>query len=391
MTNSRWRRGIAGPIGTGVMGAISGALRLATLGGLVAVLSLAACSRDDNPVETPVGTRPYKMGFSFFPTLYQSVDANQFIANFNARSDLITIHWSGDVPWELIDSCPDLDNCNPVSNANLLFINDNLQAAITGLQTYTGAFKAASNKRVYLAMSPLSNERDSVAYLYGNRQSNPPANTFTDPTIRASYKLFVTYMIDKFQPDYFSQAIETNMYVDHNRPDYPHLISLLAEIKAELAVSHPNLLVAPTIQWEFYRDSWLDPAEQPLLDSMMSRWTDLGDYYPISTYPNVKLNLGSVDSTLYRFDQFGIDLAADAKVMISECGTQPNLQADMLRVLSDFLQAHEPIAIDYFFLEDMDHLPFPPSFLDIGLYNDAASPALTPHPGLAVWDSLFAH
>lgn len=350
-----------------------------------------ACSEEDSPTESaPVSTRPYQMGFSFFPTLFQSANANLFVASFNARADLITIHWSGDVPWELIDFCPDLDNCNPVAGTNLSAINDDLQQAITGLQTYTDAFRTDPDKRVYLAMSPLSNERDSVSYLYGTRPSNPPANTFADSTIRANYKRFVTYLIEKFQPDYFSQCIETNMYVDHNRPDFPNLISLLAEVKAELALSHPALPVAPTIQWEFYRDNWLDPAEQPLVDSMMNHWSDLGDYYPISTYPNIKLNLGSVDSTLYEFDQFGIDLDATSRVMISECGIQPNLQAGMLRVLSDLVQKYDPIAIDYFFLEDMDHLAFPLPFLNIGLYNDENSPTLTPHPGLAVWDSLFA-
>lgn len=351
----------------------------------------AACSEEDNPTDSPpVRTRLYKMGFSFSPTVFQSANPNQFIANFDSRADLITIHWSGDVPWELMGACPDLDVCNPDFDANLLFINDELHQAISGMRSYTTPFKVDPNKRVYLAMSPLSNERDSVSYLYGNRQSNPSANTFADSTIRARYKRFVNYMIDKFDPDYFSQSIETNMYVDHNRPDFPNLISLLAEIKAELAISHPDLMVAPTIQWEFYRDNWLDPAEQPLMDSMMNHWSDLGDFYPISTYPNIKLNLGSVDSTLYEFDQFGIDLDASSKVMISECGTQPNLQAEMLRLLSDILKKHDPIALNYFFLEDMDHLGFPAPFLDIGLYNDALSPTLTPHPGLAVWDSLYA-
>ena len=359
---------------------------------VAALITMAAgCSKDDNPVDTlPVSTRPYKMGFSFFPTLYQSADPNQFLTNFNARADLITIHWSGDVPWRLLDICPDLDNCTPVGDTTLLAISNELQLAVNGLQTYTSAFKTAANKRVYLAMSPLSNERDSVSYLYGGHESPPPANNFADADVRANYKAFVNYMIDKFQPDYFSQSIETNMYINHNRPDYPNLISLLAEIKAELAISHPNLLVAPTIQWEFYRDSWLDPAEMPLLDSMMNHWADLGDFYPFSTYPNIKLNIGSVDSTLYEFDQFGIDLDASSKVMISECGVQPNLQAEMLRLLSDLLQQHDPIALDYFFLEDMDHLSFPPSFVNVGLYNDINSPTLTPHPGLAVWDSLFA-
>jgi len=277
-----------------------------------------------------------------------------------------------------------------LSNANLLFIVDNLQQAIAGLQPYTQAFKSNPNKRVYLAMSPLSNERDSVSYLYGNRQSNPPANNFADPQIRAFYKRFVIYLIDKFDPDFFSSCIETNMYVDHNRPDFPNLVSLLEEIKAELAISHPNLPVAPTIQWEFYRDSWLDPLEEPLLDSLVSNWSAVGDYWPISTYPNIKLNITSVDTTLYEFDQFGIDIAPTDMMMIAECGVQPSLQGEMLRTLVYLLEQHEPIALDYFFLEDMDHLPFPPSFLDVGLYDDQNSPTLTPHSGLAVWDSLFA-
>jgi len=75
----------------GEQGTVIQFIRIIFLLGCACLLVLACSEDDNNPVDSPPSQRPYKMGFSFFPTVFQSAEPNQFITNFQARSDFISI------------------------------------------------------------------------------------------------------------------------------------------------------------------------------------------------------------------------------------------------------------------------------------------------------------
>jgi len=358
---------------------------------LIGLAALLAWSCSDNGSTKPeTHSRSYYMGFSFYPTVFQSAQPTQFVVNFRARADMVTIHWDGNVPWGLLARCDDLANCDAGSDSLLIVMQANLKETVDGLVVQTNSFRQSGDRAVYLATSPLNIDRDAIVNTYAGLRTDPPSPTFADPAVADAYKRFVMYLVEKFEPNYYSQVIELNMYAINQPNDFANLVQLAEETYDTVKAEYPSLPIAPTIQWEFYKVGWDTPGRRHLLDSLATHWVNFGDYFPISTYPNIQLDRSSVDSTWYRFDQYGLETVAGASLMISECGIQPLMQQDMLRTLSRLLESHGGIALDYFFLEDMDHLMFPPSFKDVGLYHDKQSPTLTPHPGLATWDSLFA-
>ncbi len=330
------------------------------------------------------------MGFALYPTVFQSALPQQYVMNFRTRADLVTVHWDGNVPWPLLARCPDLGNCDPGGDSLLMAMQDNLNQTVEGLRNQTGIFKRDPERLVYLALSPLNIDRDGIVSTYAGLRATPPGATFATPAVTEHYVRFVSYLVAQFDPDYFSPVIEINMYAVNQPGDFLNLIALAQDVYEAIKTEHPMLPMAPTIQWEFYKVGWDTQARHPLLDSLSTNWARFADFYALSTYPNIQLDRSSVDSTWYRFDQYGLDDITQSQLMISECGVQPLMQRDMLQTLSRLLQRYKGIALNYFFLEDMDHLDFPPSFKDVGLYHDKQSPTLTPHPGLATWDSLYA-
>ncbi|GAB4329272.1 MAG: hypothetical protein Kow0074_25720 [Candidatus Zixiibacteriota bacterium] len=352
-------------------------------------IALWSCSGNGSTAPEGHG-RNYQMGFSFYPTVFQSAQPQQFVMNFRVRADLVTVHWDGNIPWPLLAKCPDLENCDPGDDSLLIAMHANLKQTVQGLVQQTGFFKRDPNKSVYLAVSPLNIDRDAIVNTYAGLRAEPPGSTFAAPEVTEYYNRFVTYMVTQFEPDYFTQVIEINMYAVNRPDDFMNLVRLAQDVFETIKTDHPLMPTAPTIQWEFYKVGWDTPGRSGLLDSLASNWYDYADFYAFSTYPNIRLDQTTVDSSWYRFDQYGLGNVANSALMISECGIQPLMQRDLLRTLSRLLQRHNGIALNYFFLEDMDHLDFPPSFRDVGLYHDKQSPTLTPHPGLAAWDSLYA-
>ena len=355
----------------------------------IAVFFITGCNKTDEVVTPETNGNP-SMGFAFFPGVFMSSDGNRFITNFNARSNMISIHWSGDVPWALLSECPDLNNCTP-SDPGLVQDLNQLMTTINGLMVHTEGFKNDPAKRVYLSMSPLNNERNGVCPNYLQPQIPPPGSDFSNTQVRELYKRFVNFMIAKFQPDYFSQGIEFNMYITNNFADFDNLVSLMEEIKTPLSVSNPGLVTAPTIQWEFYKSSYDgNPTHRARLNTLVNSWSTVGDIYFISTYPNVFLNLTSLDISNYNFGSYGFSFGSSTNIMISECGVQPQFQVALLETVFEMASMYDMKGIIWFFLEDMDALPFTPAFENIGLYDDSNPANLVPQPGLAKWDSYFA-
>ncbi|PJF41075.1 MAG: hypothetical protein D6737_00400 [Chloroflexi bacterium] len=333
--------------------------------------------------------RPF-MGFAFFPTVFMSSDSPRYVENFDVRADLISIHWGGSVPWEVFAQCADITDCM-LSDPVLSATRDNFLQTTAGLAQFTNAFKNDPDKRVYLAINPLNNDRSGVATNYFQSATiPPPSDTFADPQLRMLYRRYADYMVRIFTPDYFSPAIEFNMYLRNNPADFANLISLLQEVRADAQAIDSSLVVAPTIQWEFYRFSYdNDATQRAALDALLTEWHTLGDMFMFSTYPNLFLDLTTLDASHYHFADYGFTFDANTRLMISETGIQPEFQTTLINTLFGLTKQYQVEGIVWFFMEDADAQPFPQNFENIGLFDDAAT-TLIPHPGLAVWDQWFA-
>ena len=331
------------------------------------------------------GERPF-MGFPLYPTVFMSSNPENFLTSFYQRSDVISIHWDAGVPWAIFESCEDIATCT-VTDAELQATLDNFRQIIAGFQVHTGQFKDNDNQRVYLALNPLNIERDGISPDYELPGLGPPGDSFDDEHLRSLYHRFVNYMVDAFEPDFFSPGIEITMYTRHRVEDFENLVSLMRDIRDTLKVSQPDLIIAPTIQWEFLMQSMdNDPVQAEALADMLENWDSIGDAYFMSTYPNIFLDRDSVDASHYDFERYGLRISADTPLYISEAGTQEQLQVDLLTTLTDFRDDFHLQMLIWFFLEDFSHLPLPPGLANSGLYDDSDANALRPRPGLAWWD-----
>ncbi|MCZ7525977.1 MAG: hypothetical protein M5U14_06060 [Acidimicrobiia bacterium] len=113
-------------------------------------------------------------------------------------------------------------------------------------------------------------------------------STFADPRVREGAKAWVRLLVDELRPDYLNASVEMNLYADAAPGDYPNLVSLYREIRAEVKAEHPDLPVFPSFQLEQLDD--LEPVREVL---------DAADLVAISTYPVIRAAPGVPPETRY--------------------------------------------------------------------------------------------
>ncbi len=304
----------------------------------------SSSSTDDNQ---PACTRPL-MGFAFYPGVLLSPDANNYLTIYPNHADLMLLHFGDSVPWELLTRCADLENC-------ALADNDLEAARLALLELLNQLALHATNfpGKVYLSVSPLNNDRDGVATNWeseANLGFTPPGDDFADDDIRALYRAWVSFLVAKFNPDYLSQGIEINMYLNANTSDFANLLSLMKDVKNDIT-GGPQV-IGPTIQWEFYKRGWDNlsgccPAQKAQLFTMISDWSDYGVGYAFSTYPGLFQTI----AINYDFTTYGFSIGS-APVFIAESGANPTQQETLLTRLFAIKDDYNLQGVLWFFLED---------------------------------------
>lgn len=170
---------------------------------------------------------------------------------------------------------------------------------------------------VYLAVTPISFERDGLAAYYGTAFGQPlpapwDAYDFNHPDVIEAYGRFVEQMVDLYQPDYLAYAIEPNLLATNAPNQWPAFLELAAAAYARIKATHPDLPVFVTLQVEVYND---DPAAQALLIEQLLPYTDL---IALSSYPFMREL--QVDTLPDNYFTALADLAPDKGFAIAETG-----------------------------------------------------------------------
>lgn len=284
---------------------------------VVLLLFLVACSQ---PVVESC-ERPL-MGFAFYPGAVISEDPQAFVSSYSDTADLMLLHFGDKVPWTVLRECADVDSC----------ASGELKATLDQLSLHAKNFPG----NVFVAISPLNNDRDGVATDW---DGSAVFDDFSGDEVHALYKHWADYVQKKFSPDFFAQGVEVNMYAKSNPEDFDNLVRLLQSTKSSS--------LGPTIQWEFYKDMWLN-GDRATLEAV--DWSSLGPGLALSTYPEI-LDV----PTGYSVADFGLTMRKP--FFISEAGIQSSKQAALLAEL----MALNPDGLVWFFKENdnklLDQLP----------------------------------
>lgn len=333
---------------------------------------------------TTYANRP-PMGIGYYPYRSLSTDPTRFDGNYDGRSEIMSIELDGEVPWLLLGVCNDLSDCETVE-PELLPLKGKLDAMIASLKASVSAFRGDASHRVYLAVGPLNADREAPSTSFLGEALIPPAGNFADATVRDEYTRYCEWLVSELEPDYFSPAIEYNLYQSVGA-DFTNLVSLLQEIKTAVQIIDPDLIVGPSLQWEVY-----DATSKSPVSVAMSTETALTDALFVTAYPNIYLSQDTITADDFGFANAGIAVADTFPVFFAACGTQPHLQVGMLDALIQVANDSICLGIVWQRLEDLDPVAdslFPDYKINIGLYNDDTATAVSPQPGLALWDQIM--
>lgn len=214
---------------------------------------------------TAVGTEParsYAMGFTPYPhdgAIQGLLDALEIIED---DADLIAMHYDGGVPWvESLSGAP---------------FPEAYRAEVEGK-----ANAIPNGHLVYLAVTPISFERDALAPNVGSQGLPPPWDgyAFNHPDVIEAYGAFVLRMVDLYNPDYLAYAIEPNLFADSRPADWPAFLELAIATYQRVKAAHADLPTFVSFQAEWYHRA---PLTQQAFITDLLPYTDL---LAISSYP----------------------------------------------------------------------------------------------------------
>lgn len=223
-------------------------------------------------------SRGYALGFTDFPHANSVAAVNEAFAIIARDGDMAVMHFDDGVPWQEA-----LDGVNHVTPYTQNYAADYL-ASIN--------FKKSaipSGHVVYLAVTPLSFSRDTLAAHRGNAGNEPLAlpwsgYAFDHPDVIAAFGAHCENMIAAFAPDYFAYAIEANMLQSMNASQWPAFVKLAQATYTAIKARHPNLPVFVTLQASFFH---ADIAGQTAAIGQLLPYTD---FIAVSGYPYTDQN-----------------------------------------------------------------------------------------------------
>lgn len=226
---------------------------------------MAAVFLPQNPAEAIPAARPFAMGFTPYP-YDATVEAwSETFDLVNAHADMLTHHFDDGIPWqEAFEKTP-------------------YRASILGSLEFRRA-RTGENKRIYLAVTPISNLRDDLAGEWTDLPSQPRTGPwahrgFGNPEVRTAYLNHCRFLIEWFKPDWFAYAVEVDILFD-KRPDlYPAFLKLARKTYRTLKREYPDLPIFLTIT---------TAGQRPEFDSRraaMQKALRYSDYVAVSTYP----------------------------------------------------------------------------------------------------------
>jgi hypothetical protein len=152
----------------------------------------------------PEASRPFRMGFTPWPSEMSLAGLTTAADFMKANADLSSVMVLGGVPWqEALDEKP-------------------FSADLTTLLT---APRPAGTK-LFLSLSPLAMDRKSLAPYYGERPDMPlpsdwTARKFDDPKVVKSFMNFTMRAIATSKPNYLAIGVESNVLLSTDAAAWP--------------------------------------------------------------------------------------------------------------------------------------------------------------------------
>lgn len=256
-------------------------------------------------------TRPFRMGFTYWPSdlTPEGVQlSNDFV---NKHSDIVSIMYIGGIPW---------------------------QEALTGGRYSKDvedklSFKAPPGKKLFVSISLLNESRSGLAAYWGERDNMPlppdwAARAMNSPEVKQAYKKFALDVIDKMHPDMLAIGVELNSIMTLNPPKGPEAAELYRETYKAVKLKHPKLDVFFTTEIMHYSglSGGSDKVKQAKEVEELMRYSDL---FAMSFYPHMSASMPRP----VPMDFLAFATKFKKPIAVAECGmTSQNVELKSLKL-----------------------------------------------------------
>lgn len=270
---------------------------------VMAVLSSGCSDEEVTTSEEPIDllsseSRPFYMGVTPWPYDFTAEAQQYTYETIGAHTDLVAHHFDEGIPW-------------PEALAGEPY-HPSVRGAI---DTRVGHLQEV--ERVYLAITPLSGGRDSLAGYWAEdgsmaRPGEWADKDFDDPDVIAAYTNFARYMISRFNPDYMAYGIEVNLLAEKDPAAFQKYLVLAEQVYQTLKEEYPGLPLFLTIHIETFISNRVGQEE------IIRQLLPFSDYVAVSSYPFVEqANPGELPQDWFSQMQ---DLAPDKPFAVAETG-----------------------------------------------------------------------
>lgn len=220
--------------------------------------------------------RNFFMGFTSFPPEASTQGVDTAYQIINDHADIVAQHFDDGIPW------PEMLN-NPSFDA----LPDAIKADWNAKKS-----KTKTNKKLYLAITPIAISRDQLAPYKGETPDTPLSEigepwasaAFDHPDVIQAYKNYAQVAIEFFHPDYLAIGIEVNLLASNTPEKWQSYVNLNKQTYLYLHDLYPSL---PIFDSFFANDLYpgiteADHADQIARFKQIEPYTD---YFALSVYP----------------------------------------------------------------------------------------------------------
>ncbi len=209
--------------------------------------------------------RAFRMGFSTWAYGAETSAKNDTYAYIAANADIYSEQIDDKIPWQALFN----DTAFPQA-----FLDD-MENRIS---------KKPAGHQLLLGVGLFNTGRTNLAEDYDG--STPSYTSLNDAKIVAAYLKYVTWLIEKYQPDYLLLALESNEIWINNQSLWAGYTQMMQSIRTSLKQVYPNLLVSESMTLHnLYQPQVIDVV---VYQQTMINYLNQLDFAAISFYPFFK-------------------------------------------------------------------------------------------------------
>ncbi|MCA0359936.1 MAG: arabinogalactan endo-1,4-beta-galactosidase [Armatimonadetes bacterium] len=314
---------------------------------LAATLAPSATTRKMEDLSPP-GTRPFRMGFTPWPSDLSIEGMQQSEKYLASNGDLFSLMLIGGIPWD---------------------------EALAGKPYSADVERTLSTKppkgqQLFLSISPLGMDRATLAPAWGERDNMPlsekwKSKPFDDPEVIKAFTRFCLDATQRLKPDALAIGVESNALLSFNPNAWPAYKRLHRAAYQAIKKAHPRLPVFLTTEVNHY----LERATEAKGTKQKTEVADLmrsSDWFAMSYYPHMSYDtVWPIPATFFDFARgFGKPVAVSETGMTSQpvapsgipLDGSPAKQDQYYQVLLDTAQKHRYKFVVTFATTDFDRL-----------------------------------